>query len=264
MGSLSFDQLVESYDKTRGFDNDCFTSALDFLSEQFPSTLYPKVFEPGIGTGRIAIPLAGRGYEISGIDISAEMLALLKKHLNSIDLSSQVSYEIGDTTHLPFPDSTFDIAIAVHLFYFIHEWEKAADELLRVVKPQGSIVLMHTGMGAEVPSLNARYKELCADQGCVIESVGVKGTGEVVDYYSEIGCSVAWIKDRWKWVSHITLEEAIHYIETRSYSFTTVASDEIHDTAVERLKSEMTSRFCTLDHQVDTPNQIYFVFIRRE
>jgi hypothetical protein len=122
---------------------------------------------------------------------------------------------------------------------------------------------MHTGMGAEVPFLNERYKKLCADQGCFIESVGVKSTLEVVDYFSEIGCSVEWIKDRWQWIAHIKFDEAIRYIEYRSYSFTTVASDKIHLTAVQNLKLEVMNQFDSLDPVVDIPNQIYFVFIHQ-
>lgn len=59
---MSFNRVVQLYDETRAFDVDCFDSALDFLTERFPPTLFNKLFEPGIGTGRIAIPLAERGY----------------------------------------------------------------------------------------------------------------------------------------------------------------------------------------------------------
>ena len=58
MRSLSFDSMVKLYDETRGFDKECFDSALDFLVDRFPPQDFGKVFEPGIGNGRIAIPLA--------------------------------------------------------------------------------------------------------------------------------------------------------------------------------------------------------------
>lgn len=40
-----------------------------------------KVLELGVGTGRLAIPLAEQGISIVGVDISLEMLALLKRKL---------------------------------------------------------------------------------------------------------------------------------------------------------------------------------------
>jgi predicted TPR repeat methyltransferase len=66
--------MAELYDGTRVFDKGCFDSALDFLAERFPADKFGNVFYPRIGTGRIAIPPAERGYRITGIDISTEML----------------------------------------------------------------------------------------------------------------------------------------------------------------------------------------------
>jgi predicted TPR repeat methyltransferase len=77
MKSLSFDNMVRLYDETRIFDEECFESALDYMVERFPPRAFPNVLEPGIGTGRIAIPLAERGYRVTGVDISEEMLAFL-------------------------------------------------------------------------------------------------------------------------------------------------------------------------------------------
>jgi methylase of polypeptide subunit release factors len=70
MESLNFDSMADLYDETRAFDEGCLQSALDFLVERFPPQMFNNVLEPGIGTGRIAIPLAERGYSIIGVDVS--------------------------------------------------------------------------------------------------------------------------------------------------------------------------------------------------
>ena len=263
MDSLSFDNMVDIYDKTRVFDRHCFNSALDYLVERFPSAEYSDVLEPGVGTGRIAIPLAKRGYRVTGIDISEEMLAVLRERLKRSRKFLQISLQKADVIGLPFPNASFDMAIAVHLFYFIKEWRKAVDEILRVVSDNGSVILMHTGMGAEIPFLNSRYKELCAEQDCPIESIGVRSTSEVIDYLIYLGCRIEEIKDRWRWTSRISMDEAISYISSRAYSFSTFASDDVHYTAIRKLKTELIDRFGTLATKVEVPNQIYFVFIRK-
>ena len=74
MESLNFDRMIKYYDETRIFNQKCFNEAINYIVERFPPKVYKKVFEPGIGTGRISIPLAQRGYHIYGIDISTEML----------------------------------------------------------------------------------------------------------------------------------------------------------------------------------------------
>jgi ubiquinone/menaquinone biosynthesis C-methylase UbiE len=255
--------MVAFYDETRVFDKGCFESALDFLVEKLPPRMFSKVFESGIGTGRIAIPLAERGYRITGVDISEEMLALLKRRLTQSRRSLQISFQKADATKLPFTDAAFDMAIAVHLFYFIREWKKAADEILRVVKGDGPVVLMHTGMGREIPLLNERYKALCAEQGCSIKQMGVKGTGEVVDYFTDLGCHAEWNRDRWQWTSHIRLDEALSYVKSRTYSFTTLAPDDIHSKAIERLESELRHQFGSLTAKIEILNQVYLVVILR-
>jgi ubiquinone/menaquinone biosynthesis C-methylase UbiE len=263
MRSLSFDSMAELYDGTRVFDKDCFEGALDFLVERFPPKVFNNLFEAGIGTGRIAVPLAGRGYRVFGADVSRGMLALLEKRLAESRGSLRLELQEADATTLPYPDGIFDIAVAVHLFYFIDEWKKAANELLRVVRADGPVVLMHTGMGTEIPYLNERYRELCAEQGFPVNEVGVRSTREVVDYFGSLGCRVEWILDRWTWTSRIRLDEALDYVRSRAYSFTSAAPDEVHSMAVERLRSEAQRRFGDLSSQVEVPNQIYLVVILR-
>ena len=70
--SLSFDGLDALYDQTCTFDLTCSESVLDWLSARFPLRLFGSVLEPDIGTGRVALPLAGRVYQVMGLDISEE------------------------------------------------------------------------------------------------------------------------------------------------------------------------------------------------
>lgn len=262
--SLSFDSMAKLYDETRVFDKTCFDSALDFLVDRFPPGIFSEVFEPGIGTGRIAIPFAERGYRITGVDISEEMLVSLGKRLAKSREALRMSFQKADVTRLPFSDAAFDMAIAVHLFYFVRDWRKAADEILRVVKATGPVVLMHTGTGAEIPFLNDRYKELCAEHGCSIRSVGVKSTREVVDYFTHLGFHTEQIRDRWQWTSNIRLDKALGHISSRTYSFTTFAPANIHAMVVKELESELQRRFGSLTTAVEVPNQIYIVLILRD
>jgi len=191
------------------------------------------------------------------------MLALLQRRLAQAKEPLSISYQKADVTKLPFADAAFDIAIAVHLFYFIQEWREAADELLRVVRRSGPVVLMHTGTGAEIPFLNERYKELSAEEGFPIKEIGVKSTTEVVNYFRSLGCHTEAVRDRWQWTSRIRLDKAIRYMKSRAYSFTTSVPDDLHSTIIRRLESEMRHRFGSLTMAVEVPNQIYLVLILR-
>jgi uncharacterized protein (DUF433 family) len=134
---------------------------------------------------------------------------------------------------------------------------------VRVIGAGGPLVLMHTGMGAEVPFLNHRYKTLCREQGTPIESRGVESTQEVVDYLTGMGYHMEVIRDRWRWVTRMQLGTALEYLKSRAYSFTTVASDNVHLLAVERLVGELRQEFGGLTVEVEVPNQIYLVLVSR-
>ncbi len=261
MDSLSFDPLVVQYDETRTFDQGCFDAALDYLAERFPPRAFPHVFEPGIGTGRIAVPLAERGYRVTGVDISTEMMAILEERLKARPLP--ISYQVADVTDLPFEDAEFDLAVAVHLFYFIPEWRRAADEILRVVRRDGPLVLMHTGMGEEVPALTNRYHELCTERGCDTRMVGVTSTSELVAYLRDIGCGIEEICDRWTWTTRVRLDKAIGYLASRAYSYTTKATDDVHRWAVNKLTMEFEQSLGEMSGEFDVPNRIRLVLVTR-
>lgn len=67
-----------------------------------------RALELAVGTGRVALPLAARGVRVSGIDLSAAMLARLKEKAGGSD----IPVVVGDiaTTRI---DGTFDVAYLV-------------------------------------------------------------------------------------------------------------------------------------------------------
>ena len=227
--------------------------------ERFPPGRFGHVFEPGIGTGRIAIPLAERGYRVTGVDISRRVLILLWERQRP----TRISFQQADTTRLPFADAAFGMAVVVHLFYFIQDWRRAAAEIVRVVGSGGPVVFMHTGTGAEVPFLNERYQALCAERGHSIVPVGVRSTSEVVDHLVDLGWQKEEVRDRWQWVTRIRLDRALDHLVSRAYSFTIVAPDDVHSAAIERLEAELRDRFGSLDVEVQVPNQVYLVLLQK-
>ncbi len=94
-----------------------------------------RCLEIGVGTGRIALPLARAGVPVVGVDISREML--LRLVLNAGGNPPPIA--VADATHLPFGDRTFASAIASHVFHLIPRWTDAIGELMRVVRPDGVV-----------------------------------------------------------------------------------------------------------------------------
>ncbi len=257
--SLNFDFSIKLYEETRVFDKNAFEDSIIYLTKHFPPSQYPKLFEPGIGTGRIAIPLAKKGYEITGVDISNGMLNYLNYKLDhGSNKKLKISSQNQDITNLQFPNDSFDIGIAVHLFYFIPNWQKAVQEILRVLKNDAPLILMHTGMGMEVPELNEQYKILCKNEGYTVPNIGVKSTNEVIAYLKELNCSIEKVNKKWRWIANINATQAIYYLKERAYSFTSKVPEMIHNNVIKHLENDYGNSNCNYNIQ----NEIYFVIVK--
>ncbi len=218
------------------------------------------MFDPGIGTGRIAVPLAERGYRITGIDLSRGMLAVLKRRLGERHQPLPISFQRADAAAAPFRDAAFDLAIVVHFFHLVPNWRGAATEALRVVRKEGPLVIAWTGQGTQIPSLRARYKEVCAERGSPVKQAGVQSTDELLAYFQSVGCRTEWARDRWRWTTRVRYEAALDQMSRRVYAFTNIVPDDVHRSAVEALRSEFHDRLTT---EAEVPNEVRFVFVSR-
>ena len=92
-----------------------------------------KILDVGCGTGNFTRKLSCLGYDVIGIDPSDVMVEkALKKGLSCIK---------GYAEKLPFDDETFDGVISVAAAEFFQDRRKAINEMLRVVKRGGKVVI---------------------------------------------------------------------------------------------------------------------------
>jgi phosphatidylethanolamine/phosphatidyl-N-methylethanolamine N-methyltransferase len=99
-----------------------------------------RVLEVGVGTG-ISLDAYPPYVHIVGVDASADMLthAIAKTHENGW---GHVEVRQGDALHLDFPDNSFDWVTSFHVMTVVTEPRRMMDEMVRVCKPGGRIVLI--------------------------------------------------------------------------------------------------------------------------
>jgi ubiquinone/menaquinone biosynthesis C-methylase UbiE len=258
--SMSFDAIASVYDDTRVFDETCFNAALDYLVSRFPPLKYPALFEPGIGTGRIAIPLAERGYKVTGADISTEMLKILADKLARRP-GLPVKFINQDITSLPFPDASYDICVAVSIFHLIPAWQKAVDEVFRVLKPTAPLILMFTGVGIEDPSIEKRYHQLCAEYGYTIKNIGVSAKTELPVYLTGLGRRIEKVGGLWQWRQRVRVDRFVANIRSRKYSYASLAPDDIHFKVMETLEAELIKQYGSLAIETEMPTEITMMLV---
>jgi SAM-dependent methyltransferase len=101
------ERVAARYDESTGeeFDPAVIESAVDFLAEVAGGG---RALELGIGTGRIAVPLANRGVPVHGIDMSKAMVARLRAKPGGKD----IGVTIGDFATATV-DGSFSVAYLV-------------------------------------------------------------------------------------------------------------------------------------------------------
>ena len=96
-----------------------------------------KILDAGCGTGVFTMDYLAAGATVTGLDISAPMLAVAVRKARDRPFTAVQ----GDMLHLPFDDGAFDKSVTVTALEFIEDGKKAVDELFRVTKPGGVIVV---------------------------------------------------------------------------------------------------------------------------
>jgi SAM-dependent methyltransferase len=94
-----------------------------------------EVLDVACGTGNAAIPAAHAGADVTGLDITPELLEIAAAR------EPVVRWVQGDAEALPFEDSSFDVVLSVFGCMFAAHHSVAARELLRVLRPGGRLLV---------------------------------------------------------------------------------------------------------------------------
>jgi phosphatidylethanolamine/phosphatidyl-N-methylethanolamine N-methyltransferase len=126
----------------------------------------PRILEVGVGTG-LSLGYYGPGSEVHGIDLSQDMLDRADRKLRERGLHHVKSLQVMDACHLAFPDGAFDAVTAQFLITLVPDPERALDEMARVLRPGGEIVLVnHFGQEAgALAGMERVLAPLCAKIG---------------------------------------------------------------------------------------------------
>lgn len=97
------------------------------------------VLDVATGSGNTALAAARRGAHVTGIDFVQALLARGEERAAAERLA--ITFRVGDAEHLPFDDAMFDMVLSTFGVMFAPDQDRAAEELLRVCRPGGTIGL---------------------------------------------------------------------------------------------------------------------------
>ena len=96
-----------------------------------------RVLDVACGTGVVAVTAARLGARVTGLDFTPQLLARARE--NALLASLEIEWHEGDVEQLPFPDSAFDVVTSQYGHMFAPRPDVAITEMLRVLKPGGTI-----------------------------------------------------------------------------------------------------------------------------
>lgn len=117
-----------------------YATVLAWIDSLMP-TADSKVLEIGCGAGLLSVALAQRGFHVHAIDPAADMVDLARRHVVESGTSELLSVNLGNIYSLPFEDGSFDLAIAIGVIPWLEGPELAIQEMARVMKPDGYLIL---------------------------------------------------------------------------------------------------------------------------
>ena len=101
-----------------------------------------RILEVGVGTG-LSLPHFRPDSRVTGIDISAEMLAKARRRTERLGLAQVEGLHLMDAENLAFADNTFDAVLALYVASVVPSPARFAAEMRRVCIPGGTIVVVN-------------------------------------------------------------------------------------------------------------------------
>jgi len=115
------------------------------------------VLGAGCGTGRESMYLALQGAKVTAIDIADDSLKIAKEQARRHKFRYDINFVKSSVLDMPFEDNQFDIVLSSGIIMVTHSSEKAFSELVRVLKPNGYIILfVYNNFAHIIPNLRGK------------------------------------------------------------------------------------------------------------
>ena len=203
------------------------------------------VLDVACGTGNATIPAAQAGGQVTGVDLTPELLEVAGQRATRAGV--EIALREGDAEELPFDDGHFEVVVSSFGSMFAPRHEVVADELVRVLAPGGRLgVASWTPDGAMGEFFRAAAPHLPTPPAFVDPPLGWGQETYVQELFEGTGVPLRFAREHWT-ITHPSVAAAVECYTTLFGPLTTgrqLAEDEGRWPAFE---AELTALFEGLD-----------------
>jgi SAM-dependent methyltransferase len=153
----TFGSVAELYDRARPTYPAVVFDDLDALAGLEPGS---RVLEIGPGTGKATVELAQRGYEVTGVELSAELAEVARRKVPGAEILV-ANFESWEP-----PEGDFDAVVAFAAFHWIAPHLRYAKPV-RLLRPGGALAVVH-GPHVRLPGDDPFWAEVQEDYDAVV------------------------------------------------------------------------------------------------
>lgn len=166
-----------------------------WLRRALPHLRGPRVLEVSFGTGWLMTQYAGR-FQAHGIDLNERMVETARENLRRCGLSAELCR--GNVEALPYRTGAFDTVLTTMAFSGYPDAHRALGEMLRVLDPNGRLVLIDVSppadgnrVGSGLTELWKRAGDLVRDMGALFREHGLAFSDDEIGGWGSIHLYVA-------------------------------------------------------------------------
>ncbi|QUS60317.1 class I SAM-dependent methyltransferase [Synechocystis sp. PCC 7338] len=231
-----YSKIADIYDQTRWLTEPIAEEVADFILALVKATSKTTFLEPGVGTGLNVFPLVKRGYSVTGVDVSQEMLNQFRQKLPHIPPNLKLIY--GDASQLSFPEKSFDVVLTVHMLHAVSDLGIFLDEIDRVLKPKGFYLNAQWVTPPARLEFEKHFKTILSkyqEQQTLQQSLKTINEINVEEYLVNKGyqCNY-WIAKEWTVSNQV--QELFHFYRSRAYGLCWLLPDEAFNLAIKEFE----------------------------
>ncbi|UZX03481.1 class I SAM-dependent methyltransferase [Arthrobacter sp. CDRTa11] len=221
-----------------------------------------RVLDVAAGAGNAAIPAAMMGAEVVASDLTPELFDAGRRQ--AADRGAELEWMEADAESLPFPDDEFDVVLSCLGVMFAPHHQAAADELVRVCKPGGTIGLLSWTPDGFIGRMFAAMKPFAPPPPPGAQPPPLWGSE--VHVRELLGDRITDVQARTQTVSITSFhrpDDFLHYFKSHYgptisvYKF--LAGDEEKITALDKALTELADTFS--DAHGDAPSQMDWEYL---